>query len=71
MRPEFNQKIETLQMTQDKTVMRLNNSVTQLGNSLGSLTGRMNQTDDIISRLEDRVEDLDQLDQISKEYLEN
>ena len=43
----------------------LKNPRTYLENSKGSLTGRMNQTEDRISGLEDKVDDLDQ---IRKEY---
>ena len=65
LRTEFNKEIEILKRTQDEMKMELKNPTTYLDNSKGSLTGRMNQAEDRISGLENKVDDLDQ---IRKEY---
>lgn len=52
---------EILRKTQNKIKTELKNLVTQVGNSKEILTSRIKQTEDRISGLKDKIEDLDQI----------
>lgn len=60
LKMEFNQDIETLKRTQDEMNMELKNPIVQLQKSKESFTSRINQVEDRISCLEDKIENLDQ-----------
>lgn len=57
--------VETLKRTQTDMILELNNPNNSTTNLKGKPARRVNQADDTVSGLEDKVEDLDQ---ILKEY---
>ena len=63
-------EIETLMRTQVEMKMKQKNPVVQLENSMKGLAIRMNQAEDRVSRLEDKIEDIDQISEEHKKSQE-
>lgn len=58
LKTEYSKEIERLRNTQEEMNMELKASTSQLENPRGSFMGRMEQVEDRISELKDKVEEL-------------
>lgn len=58
LKTEYSKEIERLRNTQEEMNMERKPSISQLENPKGSSTGRMEQVEDRISELKDKVEKL-------------
>lgn len=66
LRTEFNQGIETSRQTQAEMKMKLKKTKAQVENSQQNFTSQMNQAEDRILDLQDKIEDLEQMNKKHK-----